>query len=161
MCLPGVHARPYTFVHANVVSWSRAPLRDCLFSCRLYSRDSAVCKPSAITETIFHRFARISSREWPISIAEILKSTRAIYEKHAVSPSRARRVRRSVRNEDFESCTTPALSCNKRRPLSWTARNSGIIDCAQLLLITTRCVSLRRGSQLIRNYAIPKLLQPR
>ena len=81
MCLPGVHARPYTLVHANLVLWiPRAPSRTLLsshpcVSCVSHVTPQRMEKPSSpITVTIFHTFLAISSPDR----TNISKSIRAI-----------------------------------------------------------------------------------
>lgn len=83
MCLPGVHARPYTLVHANLVLWiPRAPSRTLLssppcVSCVSHVTPQRMEKPSSpITVTIFHTFLAISSPDR----TNISKSIRAICE---------------------------------------------------------------------------------
>ena len=81
MCLPGVHAHPYTLVHANLVLWiPRAPSRTLLssppcVSCVSHVTPQRMEKPSSpITVTIFHTFLAISSPDR----TNISKSIRAI-----------------------------------------------------------------------------------
>lgn len=81
MCLPGVHARPYTLVHANLVLWiPRAPSRTLLssppcVSCVSHVTPQRMEKPSSpITVTIFHTFLAVSSPDR----TNISKSIRAI-----------------------------------------------------------------------------------
>ena len=79
MCLPGVHARPYTLVHANLVLWiPRAPSRTLLSSppcVSCVSRDPPTYGKTVLSHNR-HDFSHISRHFLPRS--NISKSIRAI-----------------------------------------------------------------------------------
>ena len=138
MCLPGVHARPYTLVHANLVLWiPRAPSRTLLssppcVSCVSHVTPQRMEKPSSpITVTIFHTFLAISSPDR----TNISKSIRAICE-NILQCARIRVCLFEIlsRNRRFQML----LSWNfVERPLPWDQTSN--TDHAKYLLNNRTC----------------------
>lgn len=123
MCLPGVHARPYTLVHANLVLWiPRAPSRTLLssppcVSCVSHVTPQRMEKPSSpIIVTIFHTFLAISFPDR----TNISKSIRAICEN--------------------------ILQCAQIRPFEILSRNRGF-QTRNFLKLRRTTIAVRRDEQ--------------